>query len=99
MAKYAQACNLFPVPEIGHKLDVLRAHCEREGRSYDDIKKTVMLPLDPGENGEHIDAMLERLKGLAELGFTHAHGIVPKVWRLTPLTTLGREVVPAIADW
>ncbi|MET0864075.1 MAG: TIGR03560 family F420-dependent LLM class oxidoreductase, partial [Nakamurella sp.] len=94
VAKYAQACNLFPVPEIGHKLDVLREHCVREGRNYDDIKKTVMLPLDPGENGEHIDAMLARLKALADLGFTHAHGIVPKVWQLTPLTTLGREVVP-----
>jgi len=99
VAKYAQACNLFPVPELGHKLDVLRQHCEREGRNYDDIKKTVMLPLDPGEHGEHVDATLERLQGLAELGFTHAHGIVPQVWQLTALRTLGREVVPAIADW
>ena len=99
VAKYAQACNLFPVPEIGHKLDVLREHCAREGRDYDDIKKTVMLPLDPGANGEKVGAMLERLKSLAELGFTHAHGIVPNVWQLTPLTTLGREVVPVVADW
>ena len=42
VAKYAQACNLFPSPELAHKLDVLREHCAREGRDYDDIEKTVM---------------------------------------------------------
>ena len=99
VAKYAQACNLFPVPDIARKLDVLREHCVREGRDYDDIKKTVMMPLDPGERGENIDTILEQLRSLADLGFTHAHGIVPKVWQLTPLTTLGREVAAVIADW
>ena len=29
VAKYAQACNLFDTPELPHKLDVLRGHCER----------------------------------------------------------------------
>ena len=99
VAKYAQACNLFATPELEHKLDVLRGHCEREGRNYDDIEKTVMLALDPGEQGEHIDGILEQLRGLAGLGITHAHAIVPKVSTLSPLTVLGREVVPVIADW
>ena len=62
VAKYAQACNLFPSPELAHKLDVLREHCAREGRDYDDIEKTVMLPLDPGERGENIDSILENLQ-------------------------------------
>jgi alkanesulfonate monooxygenase len=99
VAKYAQACNLFPSPELAHKLDVLREHCAREGRDYDDIEKTVMLPLDPGERGENIDSILASLQKMAALGISHAHGIVPGVWKLDPLTTLGREVVPAIADW
>ena len=99
VAKYAQACNLFPTPELAHKLDVLRGHCEREGRDYDDIEKTVMLPLDPGEGGKNIEAILEQLRNMAALGISHAHGIVPGVWTLDPLILLGREVVPAIADW
>jgi F420-dependent oxidoreductase-like protein len=99
VAKYAQACNLFPSPELAHKLDVLREHCVREGRDYDEIEKTVMLPLDPGERGENIDSILENLQKMAALGISHAHGIVPGVWKLDPLTTLGREVVPAIAAW
>jgi len=99
VAKYAQACNLFPTPELAHKLEVLREHCVREGRNYDDIEKTVMLALDPGERGENVDSILENLQKMAALGISHAHGIVPRVWKLDPLTTLGREVVPAIADW
>ena len=31
VAQYAQACNLFPSPDLEHKLDVLRGHCEAVG--------------------------------------------------------------------
>ena len=99
VAKYAQACNLFGTPEVAHKLDVLRGHCEREGRNYDDIEKTVMSGLDPGEKGENVDAILQQLQQFAALGISEVHGIVPGVWKLSPLEILGREVVPAIADW
>jgi F420-dependent oxidoreductase-like protein len=40
VAKYADACNLYPTPELPHKLDVLRRHCEAEGRDYETIEKT-----------------------------------------------------------
>ena len=99
VAKYAQACNLFPTPELERKLDVLRGHCEQQGRDYDEIEKTVMLGLDPGEHGENVDSILGQLERLAGLGIVHAHGIVPKVWQLSPLTLLGKEVVPAIGAW
>src|SRR5664279_301749 len=99
VAKYAQACNLFGTPEVEHKLEVLRGHCEREGRNYNDIEKTVMTSLDPGENGEHVDAILQQLQHYARLGISAAQGIVPGVWKLSPLKILGKEVVPAIADW
>jgi F420-dependent oxidoreductase-like protein len=99
VAKYAQACNLFGTPEVEHKLEVLRGHCEREGRNYNDIEKTVMTSLDPGENGENVDAILQQLQHYARLGISEAHGIVPGVWKLSPLKILGKEVVPTIADW
>ena len=47
VAQYAQACNLFPGPELEHKLDVLRGHCEALGRDYDEIEKTVIGPARP----------------------------------------------------
>ena len=97
VARYAQACNLFAGPDLERKLDILRGHCEAEGRDYDDIEKTVMLSLDPGDKGERIDGLLAQLQGLAGLGFTEAHGRVPRVWETERLALIGREVVPAVA--
>ncbi len=44
VARYGDACNLFAssVEEITHKLEVLRTHCEAEGRDYDAIRKTAL---------------------------------------------------------
>ncbi|MEU9844205.1 LLM class F420-dependent oxidoreductase [Actinomadura sp. NPDC048032] len=40
VAKYADACNLFDGDELPRKLEVLKEHCEREGRDYAEIEKT-----------------------------------------------------------
>ncbi len=99
VAQYAQACNLFAGPEIERKLDVLREHCEAVGRPYDEIEKTAMTALDPGENGEKIDELLAQLQHLASLGIDEVHGYVPRVSEITPLELLGREVIPAAATF
>ena len=42
VAKYAQACNLFGTPDVEHKLEVLRGHCEAVGRDPSEIEVTAM---------------------------------------------------------
>ncbi|AGL19714.1 LLM class F420-dependent oxidoreductase [Actinoplanes sp. N902-109] len=96
VAKYADSCNLFDSPEIEHKLDVLRRHCENEGRNYDDIEKTALLQLDPGEKGEKVDEILTAAQRLAGLGFTVGHGMIPGVWDLRKLEIIRDQVVPAV---
>ena len=98
VARYARACNLFAGPELEHKLDVLRGHCEAEGRSYDDVEKTVMLPVDLGDKGENIPGTLEQLRGLAALGIDEAHIRIPRVWETERLELIGREIVSAAAE-
>lgn len=98
VAQYAQACNLFAGPELERKLEVLRGHCEAVGRDYDEIEKTVMLPLDPGEKGEKVDDLLGQLQSMAKLGVQEVHGWVPRVWEITPLEIIGRELVPAAKE-
>jgi F420-dependent oxidoreductase-like protein len=97
VAKYANACNLFPTPELPHKLDVLKRHCEREKRNYDDIEKTTMFGFDVGERGENVGAIVERLRGLARMGFATAIGGVRDVHKITPLEIIAREIIPAVA--
>jgi F420-dependent oxidoreductase-like protein len=97
VAQYAQACNLFLGGELERKLDVLRGHCADVGRDYDEIEKTVMMPLDPGADGEKVDALLEQLRGLAALGVAEVHGYVPEVASSRRLELIGERVVPEAA--
>jgi F420-dependent oxidoreductase-like protein len=98
VARYAQACNLFPSPDLPRKLDVLRTHCEAEGRDYDDITKTCYFIFDVGEKGEKAGEIVDQLGGLAELGIQAAIGAVANVWDVTPLEVIGSEVIPAVAN-
>ena len=80
VARYAQACNLFPGPDLARKLDVLRAHCDAEGRDYGEITKTCYFIFDPGEKGEKTAEMVDQLGNLAGMGFHAAIGAVANVW-------------------
>jgi len=97
VAKYAQACNLFQSPDLEHKLDVLREHCDREGRDYDEIQKTVLFNYDVGANGENVNQIVDQLGALAAMGFEVAHGSVRNVSRIEPIEVIGREIVPVAA--
>ena len=97
VARYAQACNLFPGPDLARKLDVLKAHCEAEGRDYDEISKTCYFIFDMGEKGENAGQVTDELGKLAEMGFQAAIGAVANVWDVTPLEIIGSAVIPAVA--
>lgn len=99
VARYADACNLQPGPEIPKKLDVLRRHCEAEGRDYDTIEKTCAFLFDVGETGGRakVGELIERLRWLAGMGIQTVYGAVPQVDRITPIEVIGREVIPAVA--
>jgi F420-dependent oxidoreductase-like protein len=99
VAQYAQACNLFATPELPHKLDVLREHCERLGTSYDAIEKTATFTFDVGPNGELVEQTLAQLRELADLGIQVAHGRLDAVHEPQRLEILGEKVVPVVADW
>jgi F420-dependent oxidoreductase-like protein len=68
VARYADACNLFDAPELPHKLAVLREHCEREGRPYEEIQKTVLSHAAEDASAEE---MAETCGRLAEAGVDH----------------------------
>src|SRR5664279_2440393 len=99
VAQYADACNLFPGPDLERKLDILRGHCADVGREYDEIEKTVMMPLDPGPKGENVDEILTRLRELAALGIEHTHSSVPNVASITPIEIIGEKIIPAAAKF
>ncbi|TMD66752.1 MAG: LLM class flavin-dependent oxidoreductase, partial [Chloroflexi bacterium] len=98
VARYADACNLQPGPQIPKKLEILRQHCEAEGRDYDAIEKTCMFAFDVGEDGSKVGELIEQLRWLASMGIQTVLGVIPHVYRIEPLEVIGREVIPAVAD-
>ena len=98
VARYADACSLRPKPELPEKLEVLRRHCEAEGRDYEAIEKTCVFAFDVGEDGSRAGELIERLRWLAGMGIQTVIGRVEHVERITPLEVIGREVMPAIAE-
>jgi alkanesulfonate monooxygenase len=96
VARYADACNIFAAAEPAHKLDVLREHCEREGRDYATIEKTSTLGIykdtDPQE-------LLEQLRDLHELGITATYVSIRGTEPMPVLEMLGEHVLPEIGSW
>jgi F420-dependent oxidoreductase-like protein len=98
VAQYADACNLFDIPDGGrtvrHKLTVLARHCEAVGRPYDAIDKTLSTRLQPGESP---DEFVRRCTELAALGIDHVVVITAGPWTRDALACLA-AAVPALRE-
>jgi F420-dependent oxidoreductase-like protein len=93
VAQYADACNVFGrSPDfVRAKLAVLREHCDRLERPYDEIEKTVLTSVNPDE--EATDATVERFGGLADAGAQHIIFSVRGVADTSRLERIGSEVL------
>ena len=98
VARYGDACNIAPGPEIGKKLDVLRRLCDEVGRDYDTIEKTSPFGFDVGEHGEKAGEVVEQLRWLGGMGVQTVLGWVVGVDRIEPLEVMAREVIPAVQE-
>jgi F420-dependent oxidoreductase-like protein len=98
VAQYADGCNIFGrSPDfVRHKLGVLREHCERLGRDYDEIDRSILTSVDPA--AESTDALVERLGGLVEAGAQHLIFSVRGVADPSRLERLAAEVFPQLRD-
>ena len=54
---------------------------------------------DLGPDGENVDAILENLRAMADMGLQVAHGRVVHVYDPNQLELLGERIVPVVADW
>ncbi|GIH66869.1 LLM class F420-dependent oxidoreductase [Microbispora siamensis] len=97
VARYADACNLYPGPDLPAKLDVLRGHCEAEGRDYDAIEKTCILPLTLGPDGSGTDELLGALRGIAAAGVDTVIGILSGPDPRRQVDVVAGKVIPEAA--
>jgi F420-dependent oxidoreductase-like protein len=95
VARYGDACGLYPTPDLTHKLDVLKGHCHTQGRDYDEIEKTATYVVPPGAKPRDV---IEGLRTFAGLGIQTAYLRIDDLAEIKPLEAIGREVVPAAAE-
>jgi F420-dependent oxidoreductase-like protein len=99
VAKYGDACNIFgESPEaVTRKFGILREHCDAVGRNYDEIEKSMILPMSLGE-GSSPDQIVQTLGEYAEAGVQTVLGALIGVESITPIETFGRDVIPQIKN-
>jgi alkanesulfonate monooxygenase SsuD/methylene tetrahydromethanopterin reductase-like flavin-dependent oxidoreductase (luciferase family) len=95
-ARYADACNVFATSpaDVAHKLDVLRSHCDAEGRDYDRIRKTV-LAVRPAL--ADLDAFVAAAGEYAALGVTEIE-VMPDRHPVEFAEQLAEKVLPRLAE-
>ena len=103
VAKYADACNVFAgqgtgPDEVAHKLAVLREWCDREGRAYDDIRRTVLYNGRVAPDRAGGDAFVEEMRALADVGVGEVHVMPLQGDPVAFVRALGDHVVPRLSQ-
>ena len=101
VAQYADACNLFA--RIGNdtvrlKLEVLKKHCDRLGRGYNEIEKTTLSTVFIAPDQMSARDVIDECRSLAALGIQHCIFNMPNVHELTPLEVFGSDIIPAVKE-
>jgi F420-dependent oxidoreductase-like protein len=102
VAEYGDACNLFTfigLDGLKHKLDVLRQHCDRIGRSYDEIERTTLGTVHLAKGAMSSADVVRTCRELAEIGVQHAIFNMPNVHEIAPLEVFGKEVIPEVSGF
>jgi F420-dependent oxidoreductase-like protein len=95
VAQYADACNVFgDAGRIAHKYAVLREHCERLGRPYDEVERSTLQSVDL--DAQSSDELVERFGALGAAGAQHILMSVRGVSDVSKLERLGAEVLPQL---
>ena len=94
VARYGDACNLFgsSPADVAGKLEVLRSHCEAEGRDYDRIQKTVLAVRPVLAD---VDGFLAAAREYAALGVTELE-VMPDRHPVEFATEVAERVLPGL---
>ena len=99
VAKYGDACNVFPMggtDVIRDKLKVLKKHCDEIGRPYEEIEKTSLSMVNISKKRMSGSDVIKICRDLADAGIQHAIFNMPNVHHITPLEVFGSEIIPEV---
>ena len=80
------------------RLALLRMSCNKFGRSYDDIERTVLGTIKIAPNAMTALDVVELCKEFAQLGFQHVIFNMPNVQEIEPIRIIGEKVIPEVEN-
>jgi len=102
VAQYADACNLFArvgLDTVKAKLEVLKGHCDRLGRDYNEIEKTTLDTVHIAGGGTTAKDVIDLCRAQAQIGIQQAIFNMPNVSDIRPLEIFGQEIIPAVQNF
>jgi len=100
VAQYADACNLFArmgTDVVRRKLDILKSHCEKVGRDYNEIEKTTLSSVELAPGKMSAKDILAECRSMAALGIQQCIFNMRNDYEIKPLEIFGKEIIPEVA--
>ena len=100
VAQYADACNIgewVGDENMCKALDTLKAHCDNLGRGYATVEKTSLGTAHLSDN-DTVESIIKRIKQLSQMGFTHAIFNMPDAYKINPIETFAKEIIPEVEE-
>lgn len=99
VAQYADACNIgdwVGAANMQKALDDIKRHCDALGRDYDSVEKTCLGTVNLSAK-DTVGGVVNQIKKLSQMGFTHAIFNMPDLYTGNPLETFAKQIIPEVA--
>ncbi|MBU7028458.1 MAG: LLM class F420-dependent oxidoreductase [Theionarchaea archaeon] len=84
---------------LTRKLGKLKVFCNKVGRSYDDIERTVLATIKLAPTAMDASEVVELCQELAEIGIQHIIFNMPNTHEITPLEIFGKDIIPQVTEF
>jgi F420-dependent oxidoreductase-like protein len=102
VARYADACNLYAFENLDlvrAKLAILRQHCDAIGRPFEEIERTAIGRIHLGKDGMSPREAIDYCHAVSEAGIQHFIVSMPGDHEVAAIELMGKEVIPAVANF
>lgn len=82
---------------LTRKFNKLKAYCDKIGRTYEDIERTVLATIKIAPEAMSITEVVDLCKELADLGVQHVIFNMPNVHEIKSIEIIGKEIIQQVS--
>jgi len=82
---------------VKRSVNVLKKHCQRENRNFEEIEITTLCPIKLSEDVMTPEDVIEICEDMAGLGVHHIIFNMSNDHEITPIKTIGEKIVPQVS--